>query len=185
MNPKADDTPKDSLKMVGDRKVFTVRRGLTTTQLYEGPSRLLVVESGLGEDQYRRFYYDEIEACAHHRSWRWFYHSLIYLLLGFCLFIPLFFIVFTNNRDLLPLLIAPSVILSIPIIVIIVTLFGGGQVVVTIRTHVGETPLPPIAFRKARKLLERISPLILAAQPAMHFPAAPPAPPTSGATPAS
>ena len=136
--------------------VFTSGR----TSLWLGKDHLLCIDSNGYTESYKRFYFRDIQAILVRKTDRWKYYSLVLgVLTGlFALFALL-------GRSEVVALAVLGTIAGFFALALVLTLAGGTTCVCHLRTAVHTEELHSLdRLRKARRTLERLRPLISAAQ---------------------
>ncbi len=135
----------------------------TRSRLWLGPDHLLGVDHTLASEQYRRFYFRDIEAFVIRRTaarqiWNWVLVVLMAISAG-----PFAMVWYTDGDG--GLLVVALVIAAFWTICLLVNTFRGPTCKTHIRTAVQTEMLPSLGRVKlARKILARLQPLIVAAQ---------------------
>jgi hypothetical protein len=146
--------------------VFTSGR----TSLWLGKDHLLCIDSNGYTESYKRFYFRDIQAIMVRKTVRWKYYSLVLGVLAglFALFALL------GRSEVVALAVLGS-IAGLFALALLLTLAGGATCVCHLRTAVHTEELPSLdRLRKARRTLERLRPLIAAAQGRIAHTEAPP-----------
>ncbi len=130
------------------------------TSLWLGKDHLLCIDSNGYTESYKRFYFRDIQAIMVRKTDRWKYYSLVLgVLTGlFALFALL-------GRSEVVALAVLGTIAGLFALALVLTLAGGTTCVCHLRTAVHTEELHSLdRFRKARRTLERLRPVISAAQ---------------------
>jgi hypothetical protein len=157
-------TPNPYVKLPGRglRRV-AVAVSATRCRLWLAPDHLLAVDFTIASEDYRRFYFRDIEAfvlrrTAHRQVWNW-----IFLVLGLLTAGP--FVIGWRSSGNGGLGVAALSFAAFWLIFILVNTLRGGTCQTHIRTAVQFEQLPSLGrLPVARKVLARLQPLIVAAQ---------------------
>lgn len=129
------------------------------SSLWLGKDHLMLVESTGFNESYKRFYFRDIQAISFYRTVRWnVWSGVLGGLAGLCLLGGI-------ATGATPGLISFGIIGGVFAIALIVNLARGPSCRCFLRTAVHSEELPSVSrLGKARKILERVRPLITAAQ---------------------
>jgi energy-converting hydrogenase Eha subunit C len=158
------DTPTTYTKLPGRglrRSVFAI--SATRCRLWLAPDHLLAVDYTVASEEYRRFYFRDIEAfiirrTARRQVWNW-------ILLALILFTTGPFVIAWRSQGEGGLLIAAIGFATFWLLFLLANTLRGATCQTHIRTAVQMEELPSLArLPAARKVLARLQPLIVAAQ---------------------
>jgi hypothetical protein len=147
----------------GSRRTFFAVSG-TRSRLWLGEDHLLLVESTMTSEEYRRFYFRDIEAIVIRRTiaglvWNWVLGGLLVATVG-----P-FLLAWNSDRTTPGYLITAGVLALFWGVILLVHVLRGPSCQTHIRTAVQTELLATLArVPAARKALARLQPLILGAQ---------------------
>jgi hypothetical protein len=148
----------ERLTRTGPRSAFELI-SLSRASIWLGKDHLLCVGTNGYSEDYKRFYFRDIQAIVIRQNNARNVRSGIYAALG-VLFVIVSFAVDKSNVALITLLSAAGISLA----AVTINLLLGPTCSCQIRTAVQMESLPLIRTRRAQKFLERVRPLIAAAQ---------------------
>ena len=139
--------------LAGERSFAIAVREIS--RLYLGKDHLLRVNNNGYTENYRRFYFSDIQALVIGRTNRWKLWNIVWSILGSGCLIWLFSIELLGGR------IALGIFAGLFLLFLAVNAFSGPTCKVRIYTRTGCEPLPSLRrLRHANKVLSRLKPLI-------------------------
>ncbi len=159
---------ESSQRRIHYQKLATSRQFLAGSKLLEGPTHYLLTQHGIGEDQFRRFYYRDIEAVMLRRNWT---QPILLGVLAVLFGLPsvggtAVLLAMGESMPWLPAVIfGPFVVILL--IAIVAMVWQGGHAKLGIRTRVSETWLATLPWKQALKAVNRLQERVAADQPPM------------------
>ena len=151
----------------GGRSEFAVAVR-SRTSLWLGPDHLLCVESNGYSETYKRFYFRDIQAMLIQKTKRYLWWNIIVGSIALiCCIIVLLMVASTDqwrSGDMAGAIVLGS-IAALWVLVLLINVFLGPTCKTFLRTAVQIEQLPSLSrIRKTRRVLDKIRPLIVAAQ---------------------
>ncbi len=167
MEPASDIKYKRLTRSAGRAGFYAAARARAS--LWLGPDHLLSVESNGYTETYKRFYFRDIQAVLIHKTKRF---QITNFVLGIFVLVCLLITVAIMPKhssgwtaDIVPWMIFLGIITGVFLLFLIANLIAGRTCKTFLRTAVQIEQLPSLArVRKTRRTLEKIHPLIVAAQ---------------------
>lgn len=132
---------------------------LSRVRLWLGPDHLLHVSASAVGERYKRFYFADIQSFTVHRTARWTVVAIVWVVLTALALLPVFTIETPEARWVF------AGIAAVFLVLLIMHLAFGPTCAVMVRTAVQLERLHSLGrVRTARRVLERLRPLIEAAQ---------------------
>jgi len=168
-------TPKPYRKLPGGSAGRVSIIALWRVRIWQGLDHLLLVQSFFGIEQYRRFYFRDIEAVIIRRTATRLIWNVVIGVIGLMFLAIAAVIWFTNSNHERDLQITAGILAGCAVVsgvLCLINTLRGPTCKVFVQTAAGKDPLTSVRLGTARKLLRRLTPEIEAAQDAQAAPAA-------------